>query len=119
MPNQDMDIFFLDRLKTFDEMYHRLHLAKLEAIAISPTICEWLVTFLGNHSIRVGIEETFMFEPPICTGVPKVSILGPLLFIFNICSLPVSITLGCYLFADYVKLICPSIDKVIPLEDFR
>lgn len=49
---QDADMVFLNLSKSFDAVNYILLLAKLESIVISQTICGWVESFLGNHSLR-------------------------------------------------------------------
>jgi len=47
------------------------------------TVISWLTSYLSSRSFVVSINSTFSATSPLRQGVPKGSVLGPLLVILN------------------------------------
>ena len=71
---------FCDISKTFDRVWHKDLLFKLQRTGINGLLLDWLTDYLTKRKKRVVIPGgTFDWEF-VKAGVPQVSILGPLLF---------------------------------------
>ena len=92
---------FIDFAKAFDSVPHERLLLKLEAIGITGALLQWFRAFLTTHRQRVVINGQFSNWSKVSSGVPQGSILGPLLFIYDISSI---VNARAKLFADDVTL---------------
>ena len=76
----EIAVIIMDLSKAFDTINHSLLLAKLEAEAygFSMASLQLMQNYLCNRFQRTSVNESFSDWKE--TGVPQVSILGPLLF---------------------------------------
>ena len=91
---------FLDISKAFDNVWHRGILAKLHSIGINGPLFQWFESYLRDRRQRVTIEGGNSDWTRIEAGVPRGSVLGPLLFLIYINDFPTNISSTCFLFAD-------------------
>ena len=81
--------------KAFDDINHRLFLAKLKAFGFSPPALELMASFLLGRQQYIRIEGVCSNFRTVKTCVPQGSLLSPLLFnVFidlNFCTLNVSL----------------------------
>ena len=72
---------YLDIRKAFDAVPHSILLEKLYALGIRGNIYNWFKSYLENRKQYVIYNNCKFDMGTITLGVPKGSILGPLLFI--------------------------------------
>ena len=75
------DTIFIDLSKAFDTVSHSVLLIKLSAYGICGREKELFSEHLFNRWQYVQYNSSIATSKPVYTGVPQVSILGPLLFI--------------------------------------
>ena len=78
-----VDAVFLDMSKAFDTMPHHILLEKLAtSFNVRGKLWCWVRSFLTDHKQRVLFRGGVSSWVNITSGVPQVSVLGPLLFNF-------------------------------------
>ena len=101
------DVVIIDFNKAFDKVPHRHLLKKLDASGIRGNIHIWLTTYLTNRTQRVIVDVRSSGEAPVISGVPQVTVLGPLMFLTYINDITLNLTSQMKLFADDALLFRP------------
>ena len=79
-----MDLLLVDLCKAFDLINHDIFLLKLKLYKCSEKTQHWFLSYLSNGKQSVNIKNAISEPVPVKCGVPRGSILGPLLFlVFN------------------------------------
>ena len=95
---------FLDISKTFDKVFHKGLLFKLNQNGISGNLLNVIADFLYQRKQRVGLKWQHSSWTNFEAGVPQVAILGPLFFLIYINHLSDGLTSNPNLFADDTSL---------------
>ena len=95
---------FLDISKAFDKVWHEGIIFKLQQNCISDDSLNILSNFLRNRKQRVTLNRESSSWTNVNAGVPKGSILGPLLFLIYINDLPSGLSSNAKLFAEDTSL---------------
>ena len=74
----------MDLSKAFDTIDHDILICKMEQYGITNLELQWFRSYLSNRKQYVEFNNTQSATEIITTGVPQVSILGPLLFLIYI-----------------------------------
>ena len=77
---QKVGLFMMDLSKAFDCISHDLLLAKLYAYGFGKKSVKLSYSYLKDRKQRVKINSTYSSWKDIVSGVPRGSVLGPLLF---------------------------------------
>jgi retron-type reverse transcriptase len=99
--------------KAFDTVNHKLLLDKLYSYGICNDNLQWFKSYLVSRSQTVNINSVLSDFKDIDIGIPQGSILGPLLFIIFVNSLPESVKCKCVMYADDTTLLISSSDPVV------
>ncbi len=108
---------FLDLSKAFHVIDHKILLSKLPSCGIRGIALDWITSHLKHRTQRVEIPywhkrklHSYVSNSlPIEHGVPKGSILGPILFLLYVNDMPSSIKNGrTVLFADDTNVLCQT-----------
>jgi hypothetical protein len=94
--DKQIDIILLDFSKAFDK---RL-LNKLNYYGIRSNTLQWIYSFLHDRKQLVLLEGVKSSTATVDSGVPKGTVLGPLLFLVYINDLPENVHSSAKLFAD-------------------
>ena len=86
--------------KAFDRVWHKVLLAKLPIFGLHHTLIKWIVSFLSDRSIAVRVNGFFSKLHSINAGVPKGSVISPVIFILFINDLLTSTSSSIHSFAD-------------------
>ena len=103
---QSMDTLYVDFSRAFDSVVHSKLMNKLLQLGIRDALFGWIGSFLTNRSQCVVVENSCSKLYKVISGVPKGSVLGPVLFLLFINDMTEIFddTVTCKLFADDVKI---------------
>ena len=106
-----VDVLHLDFSKAFDSVPHERSLLKLEAYSMQGKVLQWIRSFLSERKQAVVINGVKSATSNVLSGVPQGSVIGPLLFSIYVNDLPSIVSSQVLLFADGVKLFCPTVNQ--------
>ena len=90
---------------------------KLDYYGIRGSTQKWITLWLSERSLKVVLDGQASDPVPVLSGVPKGSVLGPVLFLIFINDLPENIRSSVRLFADdcvlYMKIASPMDCKIL------
>ena len=75
------DVIYTDFAKAFDSVAHERLLKKLNSIGIKGDLLKWIKSFLCGRTQCVNVEGTTSEWEEVVSGIPKGSVLGPILFV--------------------------------------
>ena len=91
---------FLDLSKAFDTINHDILITKLEHMGIRGLANDWLKSYLSERKQYLEIHDEKSPLETIKCGVPRGSILGPILFLIYINDIQSATSLPLLCFAD-------------------
>ena len=99
-----VDIIYLDVQKAFVKVPHQRLILKLISPGIGISKINWIEQWLTDRKQRVVVDREVSNWKPVMSGVPQVSVLGPILFLIYINDLEEGVTSKILKFADVTKL---------------
>ena len=93
-------MILIDLQKAFGTINHDILLKKMPALRFSDRSINWFKLYLSNRSFRVNVQGKYSCIAKIDCGVPKGSILGPLLFLRYINDMKQAVDCDLFLYAD-------------------
>ena len=101
---------FLDLKKAFDTVNYDILLKKLHNYGVTGNTLNWFKSYLSGRMQAGNVNSTLSDFKHVNIGIPQGSILGPLLFIIYVNSLPDCIDCKCIMYADDTTLLFKSAD---------
>ena len=99
-----VDVIYLDFQKAFDKVPHQRLILKLKSYGMGNSIINWIEQWLTDRRQRVVVDGEVSSWKSVLSGVPKGSVLGPILFLVYINDLEEGVTGKILKFADDTKL---------------
>ena len=98
--HKQTDLIIMDFAKAFDKVPHRRLFHKLEYYGIRGSTHKWINSWLSGRTQQVASDGQASDPVPVLSGVPRGSVLGPVLFLIFINDLLDNIRSSVRLFAD-------------------
>lgn len=113
----DVDVIYFR--KAFDKVPHLRLLKKIWANGIQGLVYDWIKDFLHARLQRVIVDGNYSNFVPVTSGIPKGSVLGPILFVIYINDLPEVIDVCFKMFADDSKMYgrVKTVDQAVLVQD--
>ena len=121
LKNMDNDevtgLVFIDFRKAFDVIDHELLLKKLSIYAATPSSVAWFKSYLSEKKqLFISLGKTTSKQLTVKQGLPKGSILGPVLFLLFVNDMPLHVQKSTMdIYADDTTLSLSSNWKTMPL----
>ena len=109
---QISEAVFIDLSKAFDKVPHTPLLHKLKAYGFEGKLWTFLKNFLSESSFSVKASSALSSSSSVSSGVPQISILGPLIFLIYVNDLSEILSVPTLMYADDVTILSTSLTKL-------
>eukprot|EP00061_Rhincodon_typus_P011561 g36669.t1 len=79
-----VDVVYMDFSKAFEKVHHGRLVQKVKSHGIKSELARWIQNWLSHRRQRVAVGGCFAEWRVVTSGVPKGSVLGPLLLVVYI-----------------------------------
>ena len=100
--HENVDAVHLDFKKAFDSVPHKKLIGVLRQYGVLGSTLNWITNFLLGRQQRLVINYSRSAWQPVKSGIPQGSVLGPVLFLIYINTMPDKIASKIYIFAHDV-----------------
>lgn len=97
-----VNVLYLDFSRAFERVSHRRLLLKLDCVR--GDLLLWIGAFLSGRVFRLRVGGALSSSRNVRSGIPQVSVLGPLLFLMYTSDLPSMVRCAVSSFADDTKI---------------
>ena len=102
--HENVDMIYLNFKKAFDSVPHKRLIGVLRQYGVTGRTLNWITDFLSGRQQRVVFNDSRSSWQLVKSGIPQSSVLGPVLFLIYINTIPDKMVSEIYLFADNAKL---------------
>ena len=88
---KQVDMIYMEMSKAFAKVNHGCLLQKLYEFGFGGSVLQWFRSYLMGRYQRVTVLGEISDPLPVSSGVPRGSILGPMLFLIYVNNLPDSV----------------------------
>ena len=107
-----VDVIFFDFQKAFDMVPHKKLLCKINSFGIRGKLLRWIENFIVGRKQCVVVNGEKSSYGSVLSGIPRGSVLGPLLFVLYINDILDNIRSEGFLFADDTKIFKEIVERL-------
>ena len=115
--HENVDVIYLDFKKAFDSVPHKKLIGVLRQCGVTGRPLNWKTDFLSGRQQRVAINYSRSSWQPVKSGIPQGSVLGPVMFLIYISTMPDKIASKIY--AKLYRQIEDKLDVTCIHEDLQ